>query len=208
MARAKHATLQSILDTIAGYYPDAQLDVIRKAYAFADKAHAGQLRSSGEPYMIHPADVAQTLAELRLDPSKLKAYNVEPVVRRANGGVAMWLGMARIVGAACRWDPSSGKLKSDVSSLAVVLQDEQGRRYWHRSVELRGEVAETDESGKQITGGQVLQIVDSGAHGVRGNFRRDAQSTGGECGNDHRSQYLSKYWRSTGSALCPCSDRL
>jgi len=103
---------------------------------------------------------AKPLAELRLDPSKLKAYNVEPVVRRANGGVAMWLGMARIVGAACRWDPSSGKLKSDVSSLAVVLQDEQGRRYWHRSVELRGEVAETDESGKQITGGQVLQIVD------------------------------------------------
>ena len=32
---------------------------------------------------------AKPLAELRLDPSKLKAYNVEPVVRRANGGVAM-----------------------------------------------------------------------------------------------------------------------
>jgi hypothetical protein len=71
----------------------------------------------------------------------------------------MWLGQARIVGAACRWDPSSGKLKSDVSSLAVLLQDEQGRRYWHRSVELRGRVAVTDEAGKAITGGQVLQIV-------------------------------------------------
>lgn len=102
---------------------------------------------------------AKPLSELRLDPSKMKAYAVEPVVRRANGGVAMWLGLARIVGAACRWDPSSGKLKSDVSSLSVVLQDEQGRRYWHRSVELRGEVAETDASGKVITGGQVLQIV-------------------------------------------------
>lgn len=102
---------------------------------------------------------AKPLGEIRLDPSRMKVYAVEPVVRRANGGVAMWLGQVRIVGAACRWDPSSGKLKSDVSSLAVVLQDEQGRRYWHRSVELRGEVAETDESGKVITGGQVLEIV-------------------------------------------------
>jgi hypothetical protein len=102
---------------------------------------------------------AKPLSELRLDPGKLRAYSVEPVVHRANGGVAMWLGQARIVGAACRWDPSSGKLKSDVSSLAVVLQDEQGRRYWHRSVALRGEVAETDDSGKHIIGGQVMQIV-------------------------------------------------
>jgi hypothetical protein len=36
----------------------------------------------------------------------MKAYDVEPVVRRANGEAGMWLGYARIVGAACRWDPS------------------------------------------------------------------------------------------------------
>ena len=102
---------------------------------------------------------AKPLAELRLDPARMKAYAVEPVIRHANGETAMWLGQARIAGAACRWDPSSGKLKSDVSSLSVVLQDEQGRRYWHRAVELRGEVAETDASGKTITGGQVMQIV-------------------------------------------------
>jgi GTP pyrophosphokinase len=67
MAKPKHATLESICNTIASYYPEAKLDIIKKAYAFADEAHRGQLRSSGEPYMIHPADVAQTLAELRLD---------------------------------------------------------------------------------------------------------------------------------------------
>jgi hypothetical protein len=103
---------------------------------------------------------AKPLSEVRLDPEKLKAYDVEPVVRSANGGISMQLGLARIVGAACRWDPSSGKLKSDASSLAVVLQDEQGRRYWHRAVRLKGEIAETDDSGKKITGGQVKQIVD------------------------------------------------
>ena len=104
---------------------------------------------------------AKPLSEIRLDPEKIKPYVVEPLVRRANGEVGMWLGMVRIVGAACRWDPSSGKLRSDVSSLAVVLQDEQGRRYWHRALELRGEVAEFDGSGKQIVGGQVLQIVEA-----------------------------------------------
>lgn len=104
---------------------------------------------------------AKPLSEVRLDPEKIKAYAVEPEVKRANGEVGMWLGRVRIVGAACRWDPSSGKLKSDVSSLAIVLQDEQGRRYWHRALELRGEVAEFDDAGKTITGGQVLQIVEA-----------------------------------------------
>jgi len=102
---------------------------------------------------------AKPLSEIRLDPERLREYNVEPILRRANGEYGMWLGFARIVGASCKWDPASGKLKSDVSSLAVVLQDEQGRRYWHRSLRLTGEVAELDELGKTIVGGQVLQIV-------------------------------------------------
>lgn len=102
---------------------------------------------------------AKPLAELRLDPERLAVYDVEPTFRTANGETVMMLGNARIVGAACRWDPSSGKLKSDVSALSVVLQDETGNRYWHRAVALRGEIAETDETGKEIIGGQVLQIV-------------------------------------------------
>lgn len=106
-------------------------------------------------YQLHSRPVSET----RLNPDRLKVYGVEPVLRRANGEYGMWLGAVRIVGASCKWDPASGKLKSDVSSLAVVLQDEQGRRYWHRSVALTGEVAELDAKGEKITGGQVLQIV-------------------------------------------------
>jgi hypothetical protein len=106
-------------------------------------------------YQLH----SRPLHEIRLDPSKLKAYEVEPTLREANRESALWLGMARVVSASCRWDPSSGKLKSDVSSLAIVLQDDRGRRYWHRALELRGEVAEFDGTGKVIVGGQVLQIA-------------------------------------------------
>jgi len=47
-----------------------------------------------------------------------------------------------------------------VSAVAVVLQDESGRRYLHRIVRLTGDVAEFDADGKTIIGGQVHQLVD------------------------------------------------
>ena len=67
MSKENTATIQTICNTINSYYPDAKTDLVEKAYVFAEKAHRGQLRSSGEPYMVHPTQVAQTLAELRLD---------------------------------------------------------------------------------------------------------------------------------------------
>ncbi len=107
-------------------------------------------------YQLH----SRPIHEMRLNPERMKAYAVEPVFREANGEMGMWLGNTRIVSMSCRWDPSSGKLKSDVSSLAIVFQDEAGRRYWHRAVALKGEIAEFDERGNTLTGGQVKQICD------------------------------------------------
>lgn len=71
MTKRKEVTLQTLLDTIRTYYPDAKLDLIEKAYRFAEEAHRGQTRSSGEPYIVHPTEVAQSLAELRLDLSSI-----------------------------------------------------------------------------------------------------------------------------------------
>lgn len=70
-AKKSSATLDSICNTILSYYPEAKLDPLKKAYDFAQRAHQGQLRSSGEPYLTHPIDVAQTLADLRLDISSV-----------------------------------------------------------------------------------------------------------------------------------------
>jgi hypothetical protein len=103
---------------------------------------------------------AKPLEDIRLDPDRIDAYDCEPVMRRANGKPVMMLGNARIVGAVLRWDPASGKLTSDVSAVAVVLQDEDGRRYLHRVARLLGEVAEFAEDGKTITGGQVAGLCD------------------------------------------------
>jgi len=102
---------------------------------------------------------AKPLGEVRLDPQKLRAYDVEPVLKWANGGVTMWLGQIQIVGVSVKWDPSSGKINSDVSSVAVVYSDARGARYWHRAARLSGEVAEFDVDGKTIIGGQVHEIV-------------------------------------------------
>jgi len=49
------------------------IDMIQEAYLFAQEAHQGQLRNSGEPYIVHPLRVAYTLAELELDVSTISA---------------------------------------------------------------------------------------------------------------------------------------
>ncbi|MDP8256596.1 MAG: bifunctional (p)ppGpp synthetase/guanosine-3',5'-bis(diphosphate) 3'-pyrophosphohydrolase [Candidatus Alcyoniella australis] len=59
--------LNEIIDRVAKYNPEADLDLIRRAYIFSARAHAGQLRQSGEPYLIHPLEVANQLANMRLD---------------------------------------------------------------------------------------------------------------------------------------------
>lgn len=101
---------------------------------------------------------SKPVTQVRLDPTRIVPYDVAPVFKHANGELVLWLGKVRIVGAACRWDPSSGKLKSDVSGVAVALQDDTGRRYLHAIEALSGEVAEFAEDGKTITGGQVHQL--------------------------------------------------
>jgi GTP pyrophosphokinase len=59
--------LNDILDKVAAYNPSADLNLIRKAYVYCAKVHQGQTRLSGEPYIIHPLEVAGLLADLKLD---------------------------------------------------------------------------------------------------------------------------------------------
>ena len=46
--------------------PQADVTMVQKAYAFADEAHKGQIRASGEPYIMHPLQTAATLAEMQM----------------------------------------------------------------------------------------------------------------------------------------------
>src|SRR3569623_2876668 len=65
--------LDQILSEVAGYYPNADLALIRRAYQFAAAAHDGQTRKSGDPYVTHPLAVAQVIAELQLDVARVCA---------------------------------------------------------------------------------------------------------------------------------------
>ena len=62
-----------MMQAIARYAPSADLEVIQRAYAYADEKHKNQLRKSGEPYIIHPLCVAIILAELELDKESIAA---------------------------------------------------------------------------------------------------------------------------------------
>src|SRR5581483_11822449 len=59
--------LQDLVNKVQGYHAGADLGLIQKTYEFAAKAHDGQLRRSGDPYVIHPLGVARIIAELKLD---------------------------------------------------------------------------------------------------------------------------------------------
>lgn len=58
---------QQLIDKVRQYHPSADVSQIEKAYRVASKAHEGQYRKSGEPYIIHPLNVALILADLELD---------------------------------------------------------------------------------------------------------------------------------------------
>lgn len=72
--------LQELLDKIKQYNSKCDTEIIIKAYNFADVAHQGQVRESGEPYITHPAAVACLLVELGLDTSTIAAGVLHDVI--------------------------------------------------------------------------------------------------------------------------------
>jgi GTP pyrophosphokinase len=60
---------EDIYETVRRHHPEGELDLLRKAYIFSAVEHKGQTRASGEPYLVHPLEVAAILAELRMDPA-------------------------------------------------------------------------------------------------------------------------------------------
>jgi GTP pyrophosphokinase len=65
--------MQRLLERVREIQPQADLDLLRRAYAFAARAHQGQLRRSGEPYVLHSVAVAHILADLRMDATTVAA---------------------------------------------------------------------------------------------------------------------------------------
>lgn len=73
-------TIEELLKRVEAINPEADLVLLRKCYDFAEKMHAGVKRSSGEPYIIHPLNVAATLVKLKMDMDSIMAGLLHDVV--------------------------------------------------------------------------------------------------------------------------------
>ncbi len=69
-----------LMDSIRKYHPSEDVSIVEKAYQVAKEAHGGQNRKSGEPYIIHPLNVAIILAELEMDKETIVAGLLHDVV--------------------------------------------------------------------------------------------------------------------------------
>ncbi|MBI4654009.1 MAG: bifunctional (p)ppGpp synthetase/guanosine-3',5'-bis(diphosphate) 3'-pyrophosphohydrolase [Nitrospirae bacterium] len=66
-------TIDALIDRVFSYSPEADLDLLRRAYAFSSEAHQRQVRVEGSPYIEHPLAVASILTDMRLDSTTISA---------------------------------------------------------------------------------------------------------------------------------------
>jgi GTP diphosphokinase / guanosine-3',5'-bis(diphosphate) 3'-diphosphatase len=71
---------EDLLEKVRAYSPDADVELLRRAYVFSAFEHRGQVRHSGEPYLIHPLAVADLLADMKLDVVAVAAGLLHDVV--------------------------------------------------------------------------------------------------------------------------------
>ncbi|WP_100371981.1 RelA/SpoT family protein [Bacillus sp. FJAT-45037] len=73
-------TIDQVIEKASLYLSEEDVAFLRKAYEFAEKSHSGQYRKSGEPYILHPIQVAGIVIELELDPNTVAAAFLHDVV--------------------------------------------------------------------------------------------------------------------------------
>ena len=77
--------LPQMLERLTHYHPNADTDLVSRAYKFAEEKHAGQTRLSGEPYFVHPVYVASILTEIGIDAPTIAAGLLHDTVEDCEG---------------------------------------------------------------------------------------------------------------------------
>ncbi|MBR2698392.1 MAG: bifunctional (p)ppGpp synthetase/guanosine-3',5'-bis(diphosphate) 3'-pyrophosphohydrolase [Clostridia bacterium] len=80
-----YISVDELIGRIQKYHPDDDMDLVSRAYAFAEKAHANQVRKSGDPYFCHPCAVAVILTDLMLDATTIAAGLLHDCVEDVEG---------------------------------------------------------------------------------------------------------------------------
>ncbi|GLX12130.1 MULTISPECIES: bifunctional GTP diphosphokinase/guanosine-3',5'-bis pyrophosphate 3'-pyrophosphohydrolase [Pseudomonadaceae] len=73
-------SIDALADRLSGYLGDEQVNLVRRAYFYAEQAHDGQRRRSGEAYVTHPLAVASILADMHMDHQSLMAAMLHDVI--------------------------------------------------------------------------------------------------------------------------------
>ncbi|TPR13850.1 RelA/SpoT family protein [Apilactobacillus timberlakei] len=84
MSKHKVWSAEDLFNEVNKYMNKDHVDIIKKAYNYASDCHEGQSRQSGEPYIVHPIQVASILAQLRMDPETISAGLLHDVVEDTN----------------------------------------------------------------------------------------------------------------------------
>ncbi|CAN5678615.1 bifunctional (p)ppGpp synthetase/guanosine-3',5'-bis(diphosphate) 3'-pyrophosphohydrolase [soil metagenome] len=71
---------EDLVEKVRGLNPDADIELLRRAYVFSAFEHKGQVRHSGEPYLVHPLEVADQLADMKLDVVAIAAGLLHDIV--------------------------------------------------------------------------------------------------------------------------------
>ncbi|MCB1648288.1 MAG: bifunctional GTP diphosphokinase/guanosine-3',5'-bis pyrophosphate 3'-pyrophosphohydrolase [Pseudomonadales bacterium] len=74
------STIDSLATNLSEYLESDQINLVRRAYFYAEQAHDGQFRRSGDPYVTHPLAVAGILSEMHMDPQSLVAAMLHDVI--------------------------------------------------------------------------------------------------------------------------------
>jgi len=85
-AETQLLAIDDLCSRVGTYYTEEQVEKVRRAYEFGAHAHSGQLRLSGEPYIQHPLEVANILAEMHMDHDTLVAAMLHDVIEDTETG--------------------------------------------------------------------------------------------------------------------------
>lgn len=80
MSRDQTWTAQGVIDAVSSYMNKDHVAIVERAYKFAAVAHKDQIRQSGEPYIMHPIQVAGILANLKMDPTTIASGFLHDIV--------------------------------------------------------------------------------------------------------------------------------
>ncbi len=139
-------------------------------------------------YLLQPYNPDDTV----LDPTLIAVYTGDIEVHAANGATLAKVNGTRVMGVSCFWDPSSAKLSTDDSVLAIVFTTDDGHYYVHRTAKLEGDVHEQLEQVMAVMKACEVAHVIIETNGVGeflpAMFRKAATGSGLTCEGRHTSQ--------------------